>query len=176
MSNKDDIWRNILYLTFRTAIGTHSVRNSRHPKCFAVAFVLLYLITCSRQQNRFVIHFLLRWRQWCDICSSISNFDLNEVDLHTRWFPYPILFTSRYSNSMQLLSARRWFECTIIFYFNEEGTGALELFQWVLENINILFFFGTGYWIYLHGPLTRYIKLPVADAPGIQGTFSPPPT
>ena len=28
----------------------------------------------------------------------------------------------------------------------------------------------------LHGPLTRYVKLCVAHAPGMPGTFSPPPT
>ena len=28
----------------------------------------------------------------------------------------------------------------------------------------------------LHGPLTRYVKLWVAHAPGMPGTFSPPPT
>ena len=28
----------------------------------------------------------------------------------------------------------------------------------------------------LHGPLTRYVKLQVAHAPGMSGTFSPPPT
>ena len=28
----------------------------------------------------------------------------------------------------------------------------------------------------LHGPLTRYVKLRVAHAPGMPGTFSPPPT
>ena len=27
-----------------------------------------------------------------------------------------------------------------------------------------------------HGPLTRYVKLRVAHAPGMPGTFSPPPT
>ena len=30
-------------------------------------------------------------------------------------------------------------------------------------------------WIVAHGPLTRYIKIRVALAPGIPGTFSPPP-
>ena len=29
---------------------------------------------------------------------------------------------------------------------------------------------------YPHGPLTRYVKLLVAHAPGMPGTFSPPPT
>ena len=28
----------------------------------------------------------------------------------------------------------------------------------------------------IHGPLTRYVKLRVAHAPGMPGTFSPPPT
>ena len=28
----------------------------------------------------------------------------------------------------------------------------------------------------LHGPLTRYVKLRIAHAPGMSGTFSPPPT
>ena len=28
---------------------------------------------------------------------------------------------------------------------------------------------------YCHGRLTRYVKLPVANAPGMPGTFSPPP-
>ena len=27
-----------------------------------------------------------------------------------------------------------------------------------------------------HGPLTRYVTLHVAHAPGMPGTFSPPPT
>ena len=31
------------------------------------------------------------------------------------------------------------------------------------------------YFFKLHGPLTRYIKMRVADAPGMPGTFSPPP-
>ena len=30
--------------------------------------------------------------------------------------------------------------------------------------------------IICHGPLTRYVKLQVAHAPGMPGTFSPPPT
>ena len=30
-------------------------------------------------------------------------------------------------------------------------------------------------WNINHGPLARYIKLPVAHAPGMPGTFSPPP-
>ena len=28
----------------------------------------------------------------------------------------------------------------------------------------------------VHGPLTRYVKLRVAHAPDMPGTFSPPPT
>ena len=28
----------------------------------------------------------------------------------------------------------------------------------------------------IHGPLTRYVKLQVTHAPGMRGTFSPPPT
>ena len=31
------------------------------------------------------------------------------------------------------------------------------------------------FWLLLHGPLTRYVKLRVAHAPGMPGTFSPPP-
>ena len=30
-------------------------------------------------------------------------------------------------------------------------------------------------WRWQHGPLTRYVKLRVAHAPGMPGTFSPPP-
>ena len=30
--------------------------------------------------------------------------------------------------------------------------------------------------ITMNGPLTKYVKLPVAHAPGMPGTFSPPPT
>ena len=29
--------------------------------------------------------------------------------------------------------------------------------------------------LFCHGPLARYVKLPVARAPGMPGTFSPPP-
>ena len=32
------------------------------------------------------------------------------------------------------------------------------------------------YFMLVHGPLTRYVKLCVAHAPGMPGTFSPPPT
>ena len=32
------------------------------------------------------------------------------------------------------------------------------------------------FWLYYHGPLTRYIALQVAHAPKKPGTFSPPPT
>ena len=33
----------------------------------------------------------------------------------------------------------------------------------------------TGYFVLIHGPLTRYVKLRIAHAPGMPGTFSSPP-
>ena len=33
----------------------------------------------------------------------------------------------------------------------------------------------TNQWVPMHGPLTRYVKLRAAHAPGKPGTFSPPP-
>ena len=42
----------------------------------------------------------------------------------------------------------------------------------VCDNLHIQYTFGRPL---LHGPLTRYVKLWVAHAPGMPGTFSPPP-
>ena len=41
---------------------------------------------------------------------------------------------------------------------------SVYLLQWYRVNISLH-----------HGPLARYVKLPVAHAPGMPGTFSPPP-
>ena len=40
----------------------------------------------------------------------------------------------------------------------------------------VIFFNGSPFENFFHGPLTRYVKLRVAHAPGMPGTFSPPPT
>ena len=47
------------------------------------------------------------------------------------------------------------------------GLSKVAFYVWQIEIITS---------ISIHGPLTRYVKLRVAYAPGMPGTFSPPPT
>ena len=58
---------------------------------------------------------------------------------------------------------------------------ALELLQSCTKPSIWFWWRRFGWWLVVcsvpcHGPLTRYVKLWVAHAPGMPGTFSPPPT
>ena len=44
-----------------------------------------------------------------------------------------------------------------------------------LEDVHILFIFRKMLVLFVHGPLAKYVKLRVAHAPGMPGTFSPLP-
>ena len=48
--------------------------------------------------------------------------------------------------------------------------------KWVREPGRKLYSYHSIMTLQLHGPLTRYVKLRVAHAPGMPGTFSPPQT
>ena len=49
--------------------------------------------------------------------------------------------------------------------------------MWVTHVVNMENICDTGghFWDYWHGPLARYVKLGFAHAPGMRGTFFPPP-
>ena len=51
-----------------------------------------------------------------------------------------------------------------------------EKFWWDNEDLEGEMGTHTARYTGIHGPLTRYVKLGIAHAPGMPGTFSPPPT
>ena len=64
--------------------------------------------------------------------------------------------------SYDRLIATMWFPILVRHLYIESG----PRYRWVTTWCDHI----------CHGPLTRYVKLRVAHAPGMPGTFSPPPT
>ena len=63
----------------------------------------------------------------------------------------------------------------------DKGDTYLDVLWTVKRAFAYMYLWGWSVWMYIfilmsyHGPLARYVKLRVAHAPGMSGTFSPPP-
>ena len=65
-----------------------------------------------------------------------------------------------------------WFLCKL-YGFNLQNIDSLSLFLDFIDRDIVVSYNAEN--VLLHGPLTRYVKLQVAHAPGMPGTFSHPP-
>ena len=77
----------------------------------------------------------------------------------------------RYFINSLFLKLYTRFCCTWWFYIH-----IISSFWVVVNHLPIFFIFGSLHWHWDNGPLAGYVQCCLAHAPGMPGTFSPPPT